>query len=507
MSDVDAVRFLASEHDLEFVNLDTYNVDRAAADALPMAVARRHHVVAVKKKFGTPVIAIANPNDVFALDTLRASLGRDFISVVAAPEQIGRYLDKVYGDEGEEAPAAELPPEPLVVAEPFHVDDLDDVEELDDSFGMSLYGSAFAPVADEPAVDESAADGAGVATAAANGAVVYDEIDVASPDVGAQAYEAPAEDVLAEPVTPEVDEALLSTVEAPESGGISGEAAEYLADISSGSGGNGSSAPVVDEPAGEVGDPSLFGGGGDGGVRRGCRHGGRCRGSRVRRPTSRFPPIEGPIPPVEAVVEEEAPAPAEDEVVATIWHRNPPPSRSADEASAEAPAAVEAEFEVPGRRARPDGRACRRTPCRRAPFDAVQRDHSPTGGAGARAGGGCRNARPGAVGARPSTFADFTPAEQLPAVERYEHLSVTTPSSVASRRRRKRSRRARTRSPGWRSSPRSTTPPVEDDQGVATADLVDEAVATYEEQHAEDISPDLLLDDGMLAHSPNWPRS
>src|SRR5665213_2245899 len=93
MTDVDAIRFLASEHDLEFVNLDSYPVDADAAQILPEAVARRHHVAAVKRKFGTPVIAIANPDDVFTLDTLRASLGRDFISVVASREQIGELLD------------------------------------------------------------------------------------------------------------------------------------------------------------------------------------------------------------------------------------------------------------------------------------------------------------------------------------------------------------------------------------------------------------------------------
>ena len=97
MSDVDAIRYLASEHDLEFVDLDTYSVDPGAAEILPEAVARRHHVVAVKRKFGTPVIAIANPDDVFALDTLRASVGRDFISVVASREQIGAVLDRLYG--------------------------------------------------------------------------------------------------------------------------------------------------------------------------------------------------------------------------------------------------------------------------------------------------------------------------------------------------------------------------------------------------------------------------
>ena len=34
MSDVDAIRWMASEHDLEFVDLDTYGVDPAAGEIL-----------------------------------------------------------------------------------------------------------------------------------------------------------------------------------------------------------------------------------------------------------------------------------------------------------------------------------------------------------------------------------------------------------------------------------------------------------------------------------------
>jgi type IV pilus assembly protein PilB len=101
MSDVDAIRCMASEHDLEFVDLATYGVDPAAGEILPAEVARRHHVVAVKRKFGTPVIATSDPDDLYAQDSVRASIGRDFISVVASPEQIGERLVRLFGTETE----------------------------------------------------------------------------------------------------------------------------------------------------------------------------------------------------------------------------------------------------------------------------------------------------------------------------------------------------------------------------------------------------------------------
>jgi type IV pilus assembly protein PilB len=88
---------MASEHDLEFVDLDSYGVDPAAGEILSASLARQHHVVAIKRKFGTPVIATSDPDDLAAQDSVRASIGRDFISVVAAPEQIGSYLDQLFG--------------------------------------------------------------------------------------------------------------------------------------------------------------------------------------------------------------------------------------------------------------------------------------------------------------------------------------------------------------------------------------------------------------------------
>ncbi|HVC71723.1 MAG TPA: type II/IV secretion system protein [Acidimicrobiales bacterium] len=96
MGDAAAGRLLASDHNLEFVDLDRYNVDTSVARLLPVAVARRHHVVPIGRKFGAPVVAIADPNDVMALDTLRATMGREFVAVVAPDDQIEACLDRVY---------------------------------------------------------------------------------------------------------------------------------------------------------------------------------------------------------------------------------------------------------------------------------------------------------------------------------------------------------------------------------------------------------------------------
>jgi type IV pilus assembly protein PilB len=116
MSDVDAIRSMASEHDLQFVDLDTYGVDPAAREILPADLARRHHVVAIKRKFGTPVIATADPDDLAAQDDVRGAIGRDFISVVASKDQISHYLDQLLGP-ADDAPGEAGGSDPTSVGE------------------------------------------------------------------------------------------------------------------------------------------------------------------------------------------------------------------------------------------------------------------------------------------------------------------------------------------------------------------------------------------------------
>ena len=91
----------------------------------------------VARKFGAPVIAISDPGDIVAIDTLRTSIGREFISVVAAAEQIDACLDRVYGN-GSQAPAvshngSSAAPVPGLegLEQLGGLDDIDDIGGLD----------------------------------------------------------------------------------------------------------------------------------------------------------------------------------------------------------------------------------------------------------------------------------------------------------------------------------------------------------------------------------------
>jgi type IV pilus assembly protein PilB len=119
MSNVDAGRTLADEHHLEFVDLDQFNVDTAVSSVIPVAIARKHHVVPIGRRFGSPVVAMSNPADVMAKDVLRAVIGREFVAVVATDEQIDACLERVYGAAPEvvqkRKPAPALSPLPTSV--------------------------------------------------------------------------------------------------------------------------------------------------------------------------------------------------------------------------------------------------------------------------------------------------------------------------------------------------------------------------------------------------------
>jgi len=128
-------RRLAEEYNLRFVDLTQTVIAPGAAQLLPEAVARQYCAVPIGRRLGTPVIALAQPGDLFTMDTLRVSLGREFVAVVARDDQIMRVIEQIYtqADEARESadvspaaswtgtgipePTAPLPSEPL----PAHV--------------------------------------------------------------------------------------------------------------------------------------------------------------------------------------------------------------------------------------------------------------------------------------------------------------------------------------------------------------------------------------------------
>ncbi len=119
-----SARRLADDHNLRFVDLTNTALAPGAETILPEGVARRHHAVPMGRRLGTPVIAIADPGDIVAMDDLRAALGREFFAVVARHDQIERAIDRLYSPDRAEQFTATASPNgdaapPRVEAKPF----------------------------------------------------------------------------------------------------------------------------------------------------------------------------------------------------------------------------------------------------------------------------------------------------------------------------------------------------------------------------------------------------
>ncbi len=107
VSEEDLIRASAAEAGMEFVDLNDQPLDPEATKLIPEALARRHRVLALAYRGDTPVIGMANPSDVFAIDDLRSLLGNDLHIVVCSSGQIAEYLSRVYRHDRETTLAAQ----------------------------------------------------------------------------------------------------------------------------------------------------------------------------------------------------------------------------------------------------------------------------------------------------------------------------------------------------------------------------------------------------------------
>jgi type IV pilus assembly protein PilB len=96
VSEGELQRAVAQVEGLEFVDLNNWTIDQAAAELLPESLARRYHILGIGFRGERPVIAMANPSDVFALDDVRSLLGREVEAVICAPQQVTDYLLRIY---------------------------------------------------------------------------------------------------------------------------------------------------------------------------------------------------------------------------------------------------------------------------------------------------------------------------------------------------------------------------------------------------------------------------
>jgi type IV pilus assembly protein PilB len=129
VSSIDLAQALAEHLGVPFVNLDEKPPDLVLAALIPEEVARRYRALPVDCWSNQLVIAMANPNDVFALDDLRVLTGQSIIAALADPQQLSEALERVYHRSGIESSLDDAADDYTSLVDEDPGSDLDAVED------------------------------------------------------------------------------------------------------------------------------------------------------------------------------------------------------------------------------------------------------------------------------------------------------------------------------------------------------------------------------------------
>ncbi|MHC4560834.1 MAG: GspE/PulE family protein, partial [Planctomycetota bacterium] len=96
MSDEDVRCALAEHLATERVHLDINEISMDVARLVPESLAKRFSLIAIGEKDGKVLVAMADPLDVIATDTITMKTGREIKPVLSSLREIHRAIEKVY---------------------------------------------------------------------------------------------------------------------------------------------------------------------------------------------------------------------------------------------------------------------------------------------------------------------------------------------------------------------------------------------------------------------------
>ncbi|KPJ66756.1 MAG: hypothetical protein AMJ43_07045 [Coxiella sp. DG_40] len=97
LSDEDVTHALAEHLSIEYIRLDDISkIDMNIARILPEGIAKRFCLVAVREMDNKVIIAMADPLDVIAIDTITLKIKRQIKVVISSPQEIRRAIEAIY---------------------------------------------------------------------------------------------------------------------------------------------------------------------------------------------------------------------------------------------------------------------------------------------------------------------------------------------------------------------------------------------------------------------------
>ncbi len=121
-SEEDVTKALATQFDMEYVDLEQDMVSPAIVDMIPEDLMAKHTVLPLGQHNGRLKVVIPDPLDLDTLDVLRFRLNRDIETALAAPSRIKRFLDRVLSPEATDESMASIDEETPEEADDYNVE-------------------------------------------------------------------------------------------------------------------------------------------------------------------------------------------------------------------------------------------------------------------------------------------------------------------------------------------------------------------------------------------------
>ncbi len=98
ISEEDLNKFLARQQSIESANLNAASIDEDVINLISGDIARRYEVIPISREGRKLIVAMTDPNNLFAIDDLRFSLGMDIEPHICASSMVRKALTKFYPD-------------------------------------------------------------------------------------------------------------------------------------------------------------------------------------------------------------------------------------------------------------------------------------------------------------------------------------------------------------------------------------------------------------------------
>src|SRR5947209_6541572 len=99
ISERDKLRCLAEQWGCRFVDVESYELVPDVVKLLSQEIARRYKAIPIGQSGGRIVLAMKEPNDIYAIDHIRVILGSDVEPVMALEEEILATINRFHNSD------------------------------------------------------------------------------------------------------------------------------------------------------------------------------------------------------------------------------------------------------------------------------------------------------------------------------------------------------------------------------------------------------------------------